>query len=149
MATKTKATKTTKATKKMTAAQMKAWEERHREFLFDTVASAHRIWIKANRNSKLGDLLTYLNDVQDELLGFNEDDVLAQIIGELDVAADYLSVFTPVDEPVDGKEELATVGYRLVNVEEDIGYVEELIEEFSEAFTLKRLPKQKPWKVKG
>lgn len=139
----------TKATKKMTAAQLKAWKERHHEFLVNTVASDHRNFIKVNRNATLGDLLTYLNDVQEELLNFDEDEVLAEIIVELDVAATYLSDLTPCDEPVDGDSELATVGYRLENVEEDIGYVEELIEEIGEDFPVKRLPKKKPSKAQG
>ena len=138
----------TKATQKMTAAQLKAWKERHHEFLVNTVASDHRKFIEANRHATLGDLLTYLIDVQGELYTFDEDEVLAEIIGELDVAATYLNDFS-IDEPVDGDGELATVGYRLENVEEDIGHVEELIEESGDSFPVSRLPKKKPWKAQG
>ena len=41
-------------------------------------------------------------------------------------------------------EEFADVDYRLANVEEDIGEVEELIEALGESFSVKRLPKWKP-----
>lgn len=115
----------------------------HPNWLLKTVSDNHRRWIKENKDATLGDLLEYLNSVQDELTAYDEDVVLADIIDELVTAADYLDDFTPVEEPLDDDGEMATVEYRLANVEEDIEYVEELIDELGEEFLVSQLPQVK------
>lgn len=115
----------------------------HRNWLLKNVGDNHRRWIEENKDATLGDLLEYLNSVQDELTAYDEDVVLADIIDELVAAADYLDDFTPVEEPLDDDGEMATVEYRLANVEEDIEYVEELIDELGEEFLVSQLPQVK------
>jgi hypothetical protein len=104
----------------------------------------HGRWIEANPSANLSDLLDYLRTVEEELHGYDSDDVLADIIDELDQAAVYLDDFPELDEPVfEGDEELQTVEYRLANVEEDIADAERLIEELGVSYRVSRLPKQK------
>src|SRR5262245_34026134 len=86
----------------------------------------HSRWIASNKRATLSDLLGYLRVVEEELAAHDPDTVLAEIIDELDVAADYLGDFQNLDEPVTG-DELATVGYRLADLGQDIGDAEELI----------------------
>lgn len=124
-----------------TTATGKSQVESNQDWLLRTVAREHRTWIKRNPNATLGDLLTHLNVVEDELLSFDEEEVLVEILDELIAAAEYLSDWTPVNEPIDG--DLPTVGYRLLNIEEDIGCVEELIDEVGEDYSLKRVRKPK------
>lgn len=136
-------TKTTKAKSKSKKAK------EHLVFLLETVGFDHSTWIKTHPRATLFELLEYLEGVRDELNEFNDDDILAEIINELGDAGEYLRGFSPVDEPiVSGDDKLADVGYRLENVEEDIRYVEELIEEVGETFLVKRLPKRN-FKVKA
>ena len=128
--------------RKPTKAQVDAELKKHLEFLQREAGHNHRKWIKSHPSANLGDLLLYLEQVQDELLAFDNDDVLAEIIDELGDAADWLSEWGPVDVHVDGNDP-ATVGYRLDNVEEDIREVEDLIESLGVLFSVKRLPKPK------
>jgi hypothetical protein len=121
-----------------------AERKKHLDFVQRMTGRNHHRWIKSNPSANLGDLLQYLEVVKEELEAFGDDDVLAEIINELGDAYGYLLDFDPVDEPVDGDEELATVRYRLDNVEEDISDVEELIEALGVSFQVKRLPKWKP-----
>ena len=121
-----------------------AERNKHLDFVKRMTGRHHHRWIKSNPSANLGDLLHHLEGVQEELEAFNDDDILAEIINELSDAYSYLLDFDPVDEPVDGDEELATVRYRLDNVEEDISDVEELIEAMGVSFQVKRLPKWKP-----
>jgi hypothetical protein len=124
----------------------KAETERKTHLDFDKrmIGRKHHRWIKSNPSANLGNLLQYLEGVKKELEAFNDDDVVSEIINELDDAYDYLLGFDPVDEHVDGDEKLATVRYRLDDVEGDIGEIEELIEALGESFSVKRLPKWKP-----
>ena len=85
--------------------------------------------------------------VQDELLDFNGDDILAEIECELSDAAKWLRSWGPIEVHVDCDGEPATVEYRLAKIEEDIGEVEELIEELGESFSVKQLSKWKPKKA--
>lgn len=103
----------------------------------------HGSWIEANPSAKLDDLLDYLRAVEEELLGYDPDDVLAEIVGELDQAAAYLDDFSNLDEPVYDGGDLPTVEYRMANLEEDIGDVEELIAALGESYRVSRLPKWK------
>lgn len=129
--------------RKPTKAEVEAQRTKHLAFLKRKTGRHHDKWINAHPSADLSDLLLYLERVQDELLDFNYDDVLAEIINELDAAADWLSEWGPVDVHVDG-DDPATVGYRLDESEEDIGDVEELIEALGVSFKVKRLPKWKP-----
>lgn len=101
----------------------------------------HGSWIEAHPSAKLADLLDYLRVVEEELLGYDPDDVLAEIVGELDQAAAYLDDFPELDEPLCGGGELPTVEYRMADLEQDIGDVEELIAALGESYRVSRLPK--------
>ena len=128
--------------RKPTPAELEAQRREHLAFVRKEVGNNHSRWITARRSATLGDLLAHLEGVQDELMSFNDDDILADIADELGDAADYLSDFAPLDEPVGLDGELATVEYRLANVEEDIGFVEELIEAVGRSYKVSRLPKR-------
>ena len=139
-----KPSKTSK-TRKPTKAEVEAKRQiEHIEFVKEWTGRNQAKWIKAHTSANLGDLLQYLERVQDELLTFNYDDVLAEIINELGDAADWLGEWGPIESHVDGDGEPATVWYRVEELEEDIGEVEELIEALGESFQVKRLPKWKP-----
>jgi hypothetical protein len=131
MATKTKAQK---RNKKSTNAV-----EQHKEhvlWLKRQVGRDFTKWREFNADATLGDLLEFLEEVQEELLGFNDDDVIEEIRDELGIADEYLSEW-------DASTDHETVLYRLENVEEDKGHVEELIEELSPSFRVSRRPKWK------
>ena len=135
----------TSNTCKPTKAEVEAERQtKHIEFLKEWTGRNQAKWIKAHPCANLDDLLQYLERVQDELLTFNYDDVLAEIINELGDAADWLGEWGPIEVHVDGDGKPATVEYRLDNVEEDIGEVEELIEALGVSFQVKRFPKLKP-----
>ena len=139
-----KPSKTSK-TRKPTKAEVEAKRQiEHIEFVKEWTGRNQAKWIKAHTSANLGDLLQYLERVQDELLTFNYYDVLAEIINELGDAADWLGEWGPIESHVDGDGEPATVWYRVEELEEDIGEVEELIEALGESFQVKRLPKWKP-----
>lgn len=103
----------------------------------------HGRWIEAHPSATLGDLLGYLRAVEEELYGYDPDTVLVEIIDELDAAADYLSSFSAVGEPVTIGGQLATVSYRLADLGDDIGQVDELIVALGESYRVSRLPKWK------
>jgi hypothetical protein len=103
----------------------------------------HGRWIEAHPAATLGDLLDHLRAVEEELHGHDPDDVLAEIVGELDQAAAYLDDFPELDEPVWDGGDLPTVEYRLADVEQDIGDVEELIAALGESYRVSRLPRRK------
>src|SRR4051812_34972528 len=77
--------------RKPTKADLDAEQKKHVEFLRVWTGRNQQKWIKSHPTATLGDLLQYLEQAQDELLHFNYDDVLAEIINELDSAADWLS----------------------------------------------------------
>lgn len=138
-----KPSKTSKTRKPMKAEVAKADELKHVETLKAEIGRKFMNWRKWNSTATLGELLQFLERAQDELLSFNGDDLLMEIEGELSDAADYLATWEQQTGYMDG-EEFADVDYRLANVEEDIGEVEELIEALGESFSVKRLPKWKP-----
>lgn len=140
-ATPSKTTKTRKPTK---AEMTKAGELSHVETLKAEVGRKFTKWRKSNPTATLGDLLQFLERVQDELLAFDSDDVLLEIEGELSDAADWLATWGPIESHVDGDGEPATVGYRIEELGEDIGEVKKLIEALGVSFPVKRLPKRKP-----
>ena len=139
-ATPSKTSKTRKPTKAEVA---EADELRHVETLKAGVGRKFMNWRKWNPTATLGELLQFLERAQDELLSFNGDDLLVEIEGDLSDAADYLATWEQKTGYMDD-EEFADVDYRLANIEEDIGEVEELIEALGETFSVKRLPKWKP-----
>jgi hypothetical protein len=133
MATKTKA-QTGKSKKKTTSAAERQkedllWLKRH-------VGEGFTRWRSANPKATLADLLQFLEEVEQEMYSFNDDDVIEEVRDELDNAYEYLLEW-------DVSTDHETVLYRLENVEEDKGYVEELIEELSPSFRVSRLPKRK------
>ena len=136
-----KASKTRKPTKAEVA---KAGDLSHVETLKAEVGRKFTKWRKSNPTATLGELLQFLERAKDELLDFNGDDVLVEIESELSDAADWLATWGPVESHVDGDGEPATVWYRVEEIEQDIGEVEELVKAVGESFSLKRLPKWKP-----
>lgn len=138
-----KPSKTTKTRKPTKAEVAQASELKHLESLKDEVGRKFTSWRKSNSTATLGELLEFLERAKDELLDFNGDDVLVEIESELCDAADYLDTWANKTGYMNN-EEPATVDYRLANMEEDIGEVDELIEELGKSFMLKRLPKWKP-----
>ena len=144
VAKKNPAAKPSKTSKTRKPTKAETERKTHLDFDKRMTGRKHHRWIKSNPSANLGNLLQYLEGVKKELEAFNDDDVVSEIINELGDAYDYLLGFDPVDEPVHGDEKLATVRYRLDDVEGDIGEVEELIEALGESFSVKRLPKWKP-----
>ena len=114
----------------------------------ETVRCAHKAWIAKNSDASVGDLVAYLDAVRVEFLQHDEDDLLADHIADLNKAADYLSGWGDVSEPV-VDDELPTFGYRFANLEEDIQEVDELIGLFGESHRLADLPKDEPQKKAG
>lgn len=140
----TKPSKTSKTRKPTKAEMTKAGELSRVETLKAEVGRKYTKWRKSNPTATLGDLLQFLERAKDELRAFNGDDVLVEIESELSDAADWLATWGPIESHVDGDGEPATVWYRVEELEEDIGEVEELIEALGESFSVKRLPKWKP-----
>lgn len=138
-----KPSKTSKTRKPTKAEVAKADELRHIETLKAEIGRKFMNWRKWNPTANLGELLQFLERAKDELLSFNDDDVLVEIEAELSDAADYLDTWEKKTGYMDN-EDPATVDYRLENLEEDIGEVEELIEALGKLFSVKRLPKWKP-----
>ncbi len=134
----------TSETRKPTKAEVaKVDELKHVETLKAEIGRKFMNWRKWNPTATLGELLQFLERAKDELLSFNGDDVLVEIESELSDAADYLDTWEK-KTGYTADEEPATVDYRLENLEEDIGEVEELIKALGELFSVKRLPKWKP-----
>lgn len=138
------ATKPAKTSKPTKAEVAKASESREIKILKMECGRKFASWRKSNPTATLGDLLQFLERAKDELLDFNGDDVLVEIESELSDAADWLATWGPIESHVDGDGEPATVWYRVEELEQDIGEVEELIEALGESFSVKRLPKWKP-----
>lgn len=132
LTTKTATAKTTRTEVEAKAAEL--------ESLKQAVRNSHGKWIGNDPKATLGDLLSFLRDVEEEFLNFDDDDLLADIGDELGDAADYLNEFEDFHTPIDSDGELPTVGYRAANVEEDIEQVEELIELVGVTFKVKKLP---------
>jgi hypothetical protein len=112
----------------------------------DNVGRAHSKWIKENPRATLADLRRFLQEVYDEFLEFGGDEVLAEHIDSLDVAAAYLGEWgdlNRLNEPINDDGELATFDYRLGDLEDDIGIVDELIELVGDSFRVSRLRPRK------
>ncbi len=139
-----KRSKTTKTRKPMNAGVAQTSDLRHIETLKAEIGRKFTSWRKSNPKATLGEMLEFLESAQYELLSFNGNDVLVEIEGELCDAVDWLATWGPIDGHVDDDGQPATVEYRIEELEEDIGQVEELIEALGETFSVKRLPKWKP-----
>jgi hypothetical protein len=111
------------------------------ERLSRDVARAHKLWLEEYVGGTLGDLLAFLDAARAEFLRFDEDDLLADHIDDLDSAAEYLAGWDDVTEPV-FDDELPTFGYRLANLDEDIGVVEQLVCLLGEQFRVAGLARQ-------
>ena len=94
----------------------------------------HGCWIAANRSGTLEELREHLESVRSEMLRYDGDELIADYIDELDVAADYLGTFEDEDD------ERETFDYRLANVDEDLQNVDDLIELVGESFKVAHLP---------
>ena len=128
----------------MTAEPMPKGKQRLAEIkrLSRDVAQAHKLRLAEYVGATLGDLLAFLDAARAEFLKYDEDDLLADHIGDLDSAAEYLAGWGDVTEPV-FDDQLPTFGYRLANLDEDIGVVEELVCLLGEQFRVAELPRQK------
>lgn len=145
VATKKKLSKKpSKPSKNRKPTKAEAERRKHIEYVKEWIGKDHRNWIKSHPSADLGDLLQYLERVREELEDFDYDEALAEVIGGLGDAYDWLSEWGPIESQVDGDGEAETVGYRVESLEDDIGQVDELIKELGKSFMVKRLPKWKP-----
>lgn len=100
-----------------------------------------RAWHDDGMFNDLGDLLRLLQDVEDEMSRFDGDALLVDHWDELSITTDYVTLFgDPDDHDSDWP---LTFDYRLGNVEEDISYVESLVEGLGDSFQFDNLPKRK------
>ena len=96
-----------------------------KEVLFakKNVTFENRFWIKDHPRGTLCDLLSWLESVRNECDFFNEEDVIADHVGDLSGEAHaYFSSWGDLTEPDDNDP--ATFGYRRDNLDEDIQSVE-------------------------
>jgi hypothetical protein len=99
------------------------------------------------RPSTLGELQCCLEEVKEEMEQFDGEELMADHWEELTIAGEYQSMFGDPSEWDDEHFPL-TFEYRLENVNEDIEFVEELIEGLGESFKFTDLPKPKYMKKK-
>jgi hypothetical protein len=94
-----------------------------------------RFWTQQHPDGILGELRSWLEEVHDQCLDFSgSDDPPIEETEDIPYPLfDYLNSW----EEHDGE----TFSYREANIEEDIGHVEELIEELGEQARLDSLPK--------
>lgn len=57
-----------------------------------------RFWLDAGRVSTLGDLLRLLQEVEEEMMGFNGEDIIVDHWDELGVTTDYINLWGDLDE---------------------------------------------------
>jgi hypothetical protein len=93
----------------------------------EQVVLAHHVWIAGHPEGSLGELADFLESVESELLDYDGNELVADCIDDMVDAADYLADFEEPSEPV-CNDDLATIEYRLGNIEDDIMNVDELIE---------------------
>jgi hypothetical protein len=110
-----------------------------RDSAMEHVVLAHHDWIAGHPEGSLGELADFLESVESELMDYDGDEFIADCIDDMVDAADYLAGFEEPSEPVcnDG---LATIEYRLGNIEDDIMSVDELIEIVGRSFKVADLP---------
>ena len=108
-------------------------------FEADHVRFDFRSWIDADMVSTLGDLQALLQEVEDEMTCFDTEALIVDHWDELGVTSDYVSLWGDPSER-DEDEDALTFEYRLGNLEEDLRYVEELIDGLGRTFKLSDLP---------
>lgn len=108
-------------------------------FEADHVRFDFRSWIDADMVSTLGDLQALLQEVEDEMTCFDSEALIVDHWDELGVTSDYVSLWGDPSER-DEDEDALTFEYRLGNLEEDLRYVEELIDGLGRTFKLSDLP---------
>ena len=120
--------------KKQSIPQDLDYEAKHIRFEF-------RTWHKGGVFNTLGELLTTLREVEDEMSRFDGEALIVDHWDDLGIATDYLNLFS---DPHDHNEDWPlTFDYRLSNVDEDIMNVEQLVEGLGESFKFDDLPKPK------
>lgn len=103
-------------------------------------------WHEKGYINTLGDLLRKLRLVEYDMNRFDRDALIIDTWEDLWVGLEYVELF---GDPNDHDDELPlTFEYRFADVEEDIMYVEELIEGLGESFIFDDLPKPKCMKAK-
>lgn len=112
-----------------------AFEAEHVRFNF-------RSWIDAEMVSTLGDLQVLLQEVEDEMTCFDSEALIVDHWDELGAASEYVSLWGDPSER-DADEDPLTFQYSLGNLEEDLRYVEELIDGLAESFKISDLPMPK------
>lgn len=105
----------------------------HLRHLRDDVAQCHRAWITYNYQGTLGDLLEHLTAAMDECSGWDEE----LIVEHQDEVGEELR--HELDQWMIEEEE--TFDYRLANLEEYVGEVQELIEALGSDFVVTELAK--------
>lgn len=108
------------------------------KFAGETVRYAFDSW----QPETLGELYSCLEEVREEMETFDGEALIADHWEELSIAGEYQSMFGDPSEWDDDDFPL-TFDIRLGDVEEDILYVEELIEGLGESFKFIDLPKPK------
>ena len=108
------------------------------KFAGETIRYAFDSW----KPETLGELQTCLEEVREEMESFDGDDLIADHWDDLTIAAEYESMFGDPRER-DEDEEPLTFDCRMENVNEDIEFVEELIEGLGVSFKFIDLPKPK------
>lgn len=107
----------------------------------EQIYSAFWSWHEKGYINTLGDLLRRLRVVEYDMNRFDRDALIIDHWEDLRIGLDYVELF---GDPNDHYDELPlTFEYRLENVDEDIMYVEELIEVLGESFMFYDLPKPK------
>jgi hypothetical protein len=115
-------------------------------FAGEQIYSAFWSWHENGYINTLGDLLRMLRLVEYDMGRFDGDALIIDHWEDLRVGLDYIELF---GDPNDHDDELPlTFEYRLENVDEDIMYVEELIEGLGESYMFDDLPKPKCMKAK-
>lgn len=97
-------------------------------------------WHQTDVIGTVGDLLTTLQEVIDEMSQFEGDALIVDHWDNLGITTEYINLFGDPDDHQDDDWPL-TFDYRLANVEEDIMYVEQLVEGLGESFKFDDLPK--------
>lgn len=103
----------------------------------DRVANAHRDWIKENQSSTLIELYSYLLSVETEFDHYDEEERIIDHIDDFnEEASHYVDHFDEVESDF---ETPVTFAYRRDNLNEDIGHLQELIEEAGVTYPIEKL----------
>lgn len=108
-------------------------QERAIRMLISTVEEYHRGWLRDRPKGSLEDLLSHLTAAMEECEALDDE----LILDHLDSVGAELGHELAQWTIEDGE----TFEYRLANLEEYVGEIEELIEVFGSAFIVTKLPK--------